>query len=682
MRRRRNWTGAFGAVLLVVVTGVVATAPAGADPAHGRPGGSIEVPLPNDPAHCDPLGGERCYLPFPNDYFTVRDRTTATGRRVALGPETLPANTAGVHIDPTEWNRSDGFSPGSAMAVLLPGLDLAASGGAPITDMARSLDRQAPIVLIDATTGRRHPYWSELDANAPDDAHRLLFVRPAENLQEGHRYVVALRDLVDRAGNPIAASDAFRAYRDRLDTGNPTLEARRHHMEDLFRTLRRAGVRRSQLILAWDFTVASGQSLAQRLLAMRDDAFARLGATAPRFHVDSVVPSTRENLLREVQGTFEVPNYLTGDGSSGQVLNNGNGAASSPIPRANGTFTARFICTVPSSAVQADGTANPTSAALYGHGLLGSGREVLGAGSRFATTANTTFCATWWVGMSEEDVGSAIVALTDLSRFRTLPDRLQQSHLNFLFLGRLLLHPDGFSSDPAFQAADGTPLLDQRNLSFVGASQGGILGGATTAVAQDWNRAFLAVPAMNYSTLLDRSVDFDPFAVVARQFYPDQVDREIGILVAQMLWDRGENDAYAQHLTQRPYRHTRAKQVMLFEAFGDHQVANVATEVFARTIGARLRAPGLAAGRSPDVEPFWGIRTVTRFPNQGRSYLVMWDFGTPAPPTENVPNRAGQDPHGMGRSQIEVLTLANEFLAHGTLVDTCNGGPCQTLPPP
>jgi hypothetical protein len=29
-----------------------------------------------------------------------------------------------------------------------------------------------------------------------------------------------------------------------------------------------------------------------------------------------------------------------------------------------------------------------------------------------------------------------------------------------------------------------------------------------------------------------------------------------------------------------------------------------------------------------------------------------------------------------------VLTLAATFLEQGRLVDTCGGGPCQTLPPP
>ena len=664
-------------LLLVVVLAVgVVACDRRPPPTHG----SIEITLPNDPASCDPLGGERCYLPFPNDYLTVADRGTRTGRRVNFAADTLPANAAGAHVDPTEWNRSDGFSPGSAPAVLLPGVDLAASGAAPLTDIGRSLGRRAPIVLLDVTTGKRHPYWAELDAGAADAEHRLLFVRPAENLREGHRYVVALRKLVDTEGEAIAPTDVFRAYRDRLRTNVPEVEARRGHMEGVFHSLRRAGIKRDDLILAWDFTVASKQSLSERALHMRDDAFAQLGDGAPAFDVTSVAPSGRSNLLREVQGTFEVPSYLTGNGSSGQVLNNGNGRASSPLPQRNGTFTARFICTVPASAVGPDGEANPTRSALYGHGLMGSAREVLGAGSRFAAETNTTFCATWWVGMSEEDIGSVIVALSDMSKFRTLPDRLQQSLLNFQFLGRLMKHPAGLSSDPAFQAADGTPLLDQENLTFVGVSQGGILGGAATALSTEWDRAFLGVPAMNYSTLLDRSVDFDPFSLVYDPNYPDRVDRQVGILVAQMLWDRGENNGYAQHLTSNNYRGSGPKQVMLFEAFGDHQVANVATEVMARTIDARLRAPGLAEGRSPDVDPFWDIREQTTFPDQGRSYLVVWDFGTPAPPVENVPNRAGEDPHGKGRDQFEVLTTALTFLEQGTLVDMCSGGPCQTIP--
>jgi hypothetical protein len=270
-----------------------------------------------------------------------------------------------------------------------------------------------------------------------------------------------------------------------------------------------------------------------------------------------------------------------------------------------------------------------------------------------------------------------------MSAFRTIPDRLQQSMVNFLFLGRLMLHPDGLSADPAFEAADGTPLLDQRNLSFAGVSEGGILGGALNAVAQDWQRAFLSVPAMNFSTLVDRSVDFDGFATVIDSAYPDWVDRQQAILLDQMLWDRGETDGYAQHLTRDPYPGTQAKEVMLLQVFGDHQVANVASEVMARTIDAKLRAPGLADGRSPDVDPFWGIDTISQFPDRDGSYLAVWDLGTPAPPVENVPNRAGEDQHNMGRiPPDDVLELSTTFLEEGVLVDTCGGRPCTGQPIP
>jgi hypothetical protein len=677
---KRGFVRVVALVVALVVAGTAAAC-AKPPPPPGS-GGSIDIELPLDPATCDPLGGARCLLPFPNDYYTVPDGATDTGRRLALAPTATPANSAGTHIDPTEINRNDGFSPGSAIVLQLPGVDLGRSGAVPITDMGRYAEDDAPIVVIDAQSGKRHPIWVETDSRAPDDAHRLTFIRPARNFAEGHRYVVAVRTVVDAAGTPLAPSDVFRAYRDNLRTGLDAVEARRPHMEGLFRTLHRAGIDRRQLTIAWDFTVASKDDLSERLLAMRDDAFAQLGEAAPTFTVTAVRPSTRSNLLREVEGTFQVPLYLTGSGAPGSVLNNGTGAGSSPIPTRNGSYTARFVCTIPSSAVDAAGQANPTSMALYGHGLLGSATEAFGAGSRHALVANTTFCATWWIGMSQEDIGPVLTALNDMSAFRTIPDRLQQSMVNFLFLGRLMKHPQGLSSDPAFQDAAGEPLLDQQNLSFVGVSQGGILGGALSAVAQDWTQSFLGVGGINYSTLLDRSVDFDVFATVFDPRYPDWVDRQMAILLAQTLWDRGEGNGYAHHIVRRPYRDTPAKQVMLYEAFGDHQVANVATEVLARTVGAELRAPALAPGRSADVEPFWGIEPVRRLPDSGDSYLVVWDFGTPTPPTVNQPNRAGEDPHGMGRDRPDVLTMTATFLSEGTLVDTCGGGPCQTLPPP
>ena len=279
--------------------------------------------------------------------------------------------------------------------------------------------------------------------------------------------------------------------------------------------------------------------------------------------------------------------------------------------------------------------------------------------------------------MSNEDIGNAITILQDLSTFRAFPDRLQQGHLNFLFLGRLMLHPDGFGSDPAFQL-DGESVLSTKDLFYLGASQGGITGGALAAVAQDFTRAVMAVGAANYSLLIPRSVDFDEFDPLFGESYPDAFTRRLGFGLAQMLWDRGEANGYLEHLTSNPYPDTPAKDIMYFMAFGDHQVANVATEVAARTIGASVREPALAPGRSTSVEPFFGMPAIPSYPFEG-SALVVWDFGTPAPPDTNRPPRDGEDPHGKAGDVGEVLGLITEYMrAAGTVVDVCSGEPCTT----
>jgi hypothetical protein len=631
--------------------------------------GEIDVDV-DRPRTCDSLDPTHCLLPFPSDFFTESDSDTPTGRRVAFPKKAMPANVDGVGIGPAEWNRSDGFSPGPMILAHVPGLDPTASGVPPSTDIAASLDPDSAVVIVDTDTGERVPLWAELDANATDDTERLLVVRPAVNLLEGHRHVVAVRGgIVDGSGEPIPPPDAFRAYRDRLDTGNDALEDRRDAMERIFTDLDDSGIDRDDLWLAWDFTVASRQSLSGRLLHMRDDAFDTIDREAPAFTVESVEEG---GAARVVRGTYEVPSYLAGDGGPGSTLNNGAGG-DDPLPERNGTITANFVCTVPTAAT-AD---NLARWGLFGHGLLGTAEATLDVGE-LAANVNAGFCGTDWIGMSEGDLPFLGEAIQELTRWRAVPDRLQQSHVNFLVLGRLLKSKRGLGTDPAFQDASGASVIDPEQLFFVGGSQGGILGGATSAVATDWNRAFLAVPGLNYSLLLDRSSQFEAFEPILADAYPDLTERELALALIQMLWDRGENSAYAQHLTRTPYRDTPKKKVLLFEAFGDHQVANVSTEVLARTIRARVRQPALAPGRSNDVEPFFGLEAVPEFPYDG-SALVVWDYGTPAPPVDNRPPTEGADPHGNITSTIPAVLMASDFLqTGGTVTDPCMGQPCRS----
>jgi hypothetical protein len=628
---------------------------------------------PDTAARCDPLAAP-CLLPWPNDYFTVADPATATGRRLALVAASLPANTDGVHADPTDQNRGDGWSPGSPMLVRLEGLDAVRSNLPGLPDAARSLDADSPIVLLDATTGTRHPFWAELDAIADADETPLLMVRPSRNFPDGHRMVVGLRRLVDAAGEVLSPSPAFLAYRDGVRTTDAGFEARRPAMERIFAELAAAGVARGELQLAWEFTVASTASLTGRMLAMRDDAFAALGDAAPAFTVDAVAEHPNPFVRRRVEGTFQLPLYLTREGRPGGrlVLD----AAGRP-QRQPGTFTARYTCNLPPASAD-----SPARMALYGHGLLGDRGEVNGSLTRrMSADYNIAYCATDWYGMSEEDIGIAVEALIDLSAFPAMPDRMQQGLLAFLYLGRLMKHPQGFAAHEAFRFDD-QPALRIDELYFDGNSQGAILGGALTAVAQDFTRAVLGEAGMNYSLLLDRSVDFDDYLnLVLRPNYPRRYDRLMGIMLAQLLWDRGETNGYANHVTQDPLPGTPVHDVLLLGAVGDHQVSEYSLRVEAATLGAAAHVPIAGPGRVVETDPGWLLPPIA-YPHRGSAYF-LWDTGSPPSPLGNTPPREGHDPHDDTPNIPEVRALKDQFWhPDGALEDVCGGQACTAPVPP
>jgi hypothetical protein len=668
---------------------------------------------------CDFLDQARCLFPFPNDYFTRRDESTPTDRRLDFETASMPANRFGVRIEASDYNWSDGFSQGQLIVTKVPGLDspkaLRRTGAVPITNIGAYKRPDAPVIVLDAGTGERWPIFAEVDVNPGDPADRALLIRPAINFAAKHRYIVALRDLRRADGTRIPASAAFRYYRDRVPTEQAAVGKRRRHFERaIFKPLAAAGIRRGDLHLAWDFTVESDASPARRVLSMRKRAFAQLGDTrlsdlkvqgaSPQFAVtgieefapcggDGCQAGEDDELLRIVTGNVTVPCFLDQPGcpTGSRFALSGNGL---PTRMPGNNTAANFKCIVPRAA------AGPRKLrpSLYGHGLLGSADEVLSSKLRAVVNRHgMLFCASDWTGMSEGDVPNVITILQDLSRFPTLADRLQQGMLNFLFLGRTMIHPSGLGDDPAFQVG-GQSVIDTRRLFYAGGSQGGIIGGALTAVAPDFTRAALGVPGMNYSTLLERSVDFDDYAhgnfggadtpLGLYDNYPDELERPLILSLVELLWERGESNGYAHRMTTRPFANTPAHTVLLQEAFGDHQVANITTEVMARTIGAKLRKPVLDPGRSRDKVPLWGIPRIERYPYRG-SAISIWDVGplriegseekgTPPPPPFNFPNREGVDPHGPDASETrEGQRQISEFLRIGGLFrSVCGVDPC------
>src|SRR5260221_13035532 len=151
------------------------------------------------------------------------------------------------------------------------------------------------------------------------------------------------------------------------------------------------------------------------------------------------------------------------------------------------TIYVPFNCYVPATAT----ATNQAYATLYGHGLLGSRDEAGGSSTQRDREHNLLTCAVDWMGLSEHDIGNAVVTLTDPSNFASVADRVQQGFVNFLYLGRALKHADGLATNAAFQDASHKPLFKTGTLFYDGNSQGGIMGAALTPRGVDFTRSLL-----------------------------------------------------------------------------------------------------------------------------------------------------------------------------------------------
>jgi hypothetical protein len=131
---------------------------------------------------------------------------------------------------------------------------------------------------------------------------------------------------------------------------------------------------------------------------------------------------------------------------------------------------ANFQCNVPIAAKDGE-TFRPV---LNGHGLFGTADQVNSDSLYALGSFGLMACATDEIGMAQEDVPNAAGALVNLSNFPSIPARLQQGLIDFLYLGRDLINPGGFCSSAVFQV-NGKCVIDTSDLFYDGGSQGGDL---------------------------------------------------------------------------------------------------------------------------------------------------------------------------------------------------------------
>ena len=641
-----------------------------------------EVPAPA--LDCDPLTPSYCGFPYPNDYWTQEDPDTVTGLRLALPQVIMPTSMSGKQSSPAAFNEMDGFSPGIAAMTHLPGATV--MGLATPDTIADSLLSQSPTVIINASTGERLPHWVDLDEYVVqaklriDDEEKLpdftldrdidelrqeqaLMLRPAVRPEDATRYIVAIRNVVDADGAAIAPSPGFRALRDDQPSDDPIIESRRAHFEDIFAALEAQGIARDDLQLAWDFTTASRENNTRAMLHMRDDALARSPNGVP-YTIEVKNENLIDGMACRLEVTFDIPLYMT-KGETGGLLNLGEDG----LPEQNGSYKYAAALIIPMAA-----QTEAASLVAFGHGQLGAKEQVLGM-QPLAAQQNLALFGLDFKGFASDDVVTVVGALSgDLSTFRAVPERMQQGFLNFLMAMRTLsVEADGGPSTVLNQALNthcGGAVIDGSKRYYFGGSQGGILGASLMAITTDMQRGLLAVPGQSYNLLLNRSVNFDPFAQQIYSLYNwNALDMQLNLALVQGLWDRAEPTGYSKYIRSNLLPGTPAHEVLIQVSKADHQVTNLGAHIMARTIGGVVNL-------APVIRDVWGLEVVTG--KHTGSAMIEVDFGNPDPPITNIPHWGDtqRDPHGRATELNNIGDTLSTFYETGVAENLCNG-PCD-----
>lgn len=603
-----------------------------------------------------------CLLPFPSNVFVVDDPSLPSGRRVAIPSAALPQDIYQRPFDPARVHAADGFSMGTQiLAVLGDAVDaanLATYDPAEPERLLNSLAADSPTVILDAATGERVFHLVDVDPRAHDDGRRAVILRPLVRLTPRHRYIVALRRLVNAQGQLLEGPHGFRQIRDGKIADPELATLGRYYEQAIFPALRAAGIARRELQLAWDFTVGSEEHVMADLLAIRDDALDRFAADRPAVTIARTMGSERGELSLRIEGSVEVPLYLERTRPGARIHRDAAGR-----PAANGSVRVPFLILVPAGVARGS---TPARLLQFGHGFFGSLAEMeFGYLPQFLDDYGFVAMGTEWWGMSQADLPQvAGDLLGDPSVAIRFTDRVHQAMVNFLGLAAAR---ERIFARPELQR-QGAPLADARDLYFIGLSQGHILGGTYLALSPHIERAVLAVGGANFTFMMFRSRAFGQFLEIIRSLFPDPLDQQKMTVLLQTIFDRIDPLTYAPYLVADRLPGARPKNVLLQMGTADAEVPNLATELHARAAGIPLAVP---SAHSVPLLP------TVPYPVSGSALSVfVYDVDPvpavlPIPPTE--PNIVHEGQRELRAAQLQV----DAFLRPGGRIENHCDGVCD-----
>jgi len=641
----RNW----GLVFLCTIAASIAAC------------GGDESNLGGIPDECNPLGGQACMMPFPSMIYMDQDATSETGFRLAIPAEAMPVNVDGDAVDPTPFNRRDGFSTLGPILAAFP-TGVSPDGLPSFKNPDESLAANSPIVLIDMESGERVPFFAEVDQNVALAEARNLMIRPLTRMKPGTRFAVGIRTGVKAlGGGELPVPEAFEILRSGGSFTHPKAAELKTRTGEVLQALAGAGVPSGDLVLAWDFVTVSDNFIRSDLTTMREAALPAIGTTGANLTFTAEVKPNSATSFKRYVGTFKSPDFLTAGDTDGSIMRRD----ASGLPVLQGMRDARFAAIIP-NCVQTAPLPRPT--VIFGHGLFGSAEDYLDDDfvAKLAEDHCFVIIAGDFIGLTSRQIALAPLAVNDLNKGPQITEKLEQSIIDFIALENVARGPMATSVEFEF---NGLPVIDPANTYYVGGSLGGNMGNTFMAYDPNITRGVLAVPGGNWWLMIERSTAWALLVGAAQGAYDDPEEYQLALSMAfGMGFEPFDPMTTAAHVIKDPLFGQPAKKILMWYAVGDCLVNNISSELVAREMGLPMLGPAVKAP--------WGLTPMTGPLESG--VTVYDDHPTPMPFDTNIPPIEDNGTHsGINKKPAPMRQVEQFLISTKMVVDECRLGGVQ-----
>ncbi len=591
MKRGVRWAGALGVVVLFAACSSKSSAPAGPPPTAIYTAAS-----------------QSRLSPYPSNRYAKADPASATGIRVAIGPDNTNDRLLTVFPETVaSLNELDGFSTLGGVSVSFSD-DLDPASMDRKTDAFNTVDAPFAIVDVDPSSpekGRARGLVPRYYTTTGDDAAATvdftLVVEPAVPLRPKTRYAFVLTDAVkSTSGAALTPSKETHdllfgtfegSYGDSVRDAMPIVEAA-------------TGIKKDHVVVATVFTTMTVHDVT---LA---SATERRAAPAPKQTDTFVVQQMGTDTDKRVRfaAHFDAPEYRSAKPASRWTIVDGK-------PSVVSTASIEVYAVFPDKTAAAK---HPI--AIFQHGLGGDKDGTWGTMERLASLGVAVF------GIDAPEHGARgdppfplgktdlLQAVThffgvniDTKQFdlRIARDNFRQVAADQLELLRFIQSLSTLDLLP-LGAPDGVPDLDVTRVIYLGHSFGSVMAATFNALAPEISASVWNVGGAGLTGLFH---DSGLFSLLTKSLEPaDTPKSEVArfFSLTQAIMDPGDPANYAPFVALSALPgvvNWKAKDVLLQEVRHDNIVPNTSSERLARAAGLAQISPvldpigGLASGQ-------------------------------------------------------------------------------------